>query len=222
MDAPRVDLYTVIHKMLRAELFAAAQMIASTNFADSTARAALVAKLRETMGFIEEHGEHEDGFVDPVLAKCGPELAAHVQASHEKLNADGAKILGMVAEIEAAEGAAAVGLGAGLHAVFSAFLGEYLSHMAVEEGPVNQCLWDHHSDDELAAVRGALQGSIPPPRFAQFFVKMMPSMNHQERVGMLTGMKLGAPPPVFEALSGLAQQALGDEGWSEIARELPG
>ena len=37
--------------------------------------------------------------------------------------------------------------GATLHTAFSTFLPEYLSHMAVEEGAVNQCLWDHQSDD---------------------------------------------------------------------------
>ena len=51
---------------------------------------------------------------------------------------------------------------------------------------------------------------------------MMPAMNHQERVGMLTGIKLGAPAPAFEALSGLAREVLGEQIWSEVASELPG
>jgi hypothetical protein len=221
MNAPRVDLYTVIHKMLRAELFASAQQIANTNFADPESRATLIANIRETMGFIDEHGQHEDQFVDPVLAKCAPDLAASVQSDHEQLHASGEAILALATEIEASEGAGAIALGARLHAMFSLFLAEYLSHMVVEEGPVNQSLWEHHSDEELAMVRGELQGSIPPPRFAQFFVKMVPTMNHQERVGMLTGIKLGAPAPAFEALSGMARDVLGEQGWAEVARELP-
>ena len=38
---------------------------------------------------------------------------------------------------------------------------------------------------------------------------------------MLGGMKMGAPPAVFEALSAIAQNVLGEAGWAEVAKELP-
>jgi hypothetical protein len=63
--------------------------------------------------------------------------------------------------------------------------------------------------------------SIPPPRFAEWFALMVPAMNLQERIGVLTGMKLNAPPPVFDAMSGIARQAMDDEAWHRVERALP-
>ena len=59
MTAPRVDLYGIIHKTLRVELFETGARLARTNFADPDERGALIAAFNETMGFIEEHGGHE-------------------------------------------------------------------------------------------------------------------------------------------------------------------
>jgi hypothetical protein len=94
-------------------------------------------------------------------------------------------------------------------------------HMSCEETEVNETLWAHYTDDELADIRGRLQGSIPPPRFAEWFALMVPAMNLQERIGVLTGMKLNAPPPVFEAMSGVAKEAIGEEAWAQVAGALP-
>ena len=196
-------------------------MIARTDFADPTQRGALSRRLKQTMDFIEEHGGHEDSFVEPSVRAADPELASRVALDHRTLTMQGRAMMDMLANLEGSGGDDAVQVGARLHVAYSAFLGAYLTHMSVEEREVNQALWAHHTDDELAQVRGALQGSIPPPRFAEWFVLMVPAMNHQERVGMMTGMKMNAPAPVFEAMSALAEEALGAESWAKVAAALP-
>ncbi len=60
-----------------------------------------------------------------------------------------------------------------------------------------------------------------PPRFAEWFALMVPAMNLQEQIGVLTGMKLNAPPPVFDAMSGVAKEAIGEEAWAQVAGALP-
>ena len=222
MTAPRVDLYGIIHKMIRAELFNTAALIARTNFASAEERGHALETLGTTMGFLDEHNGHEDNYVAPALQAANADLAAQVAAEHVALDGQCKCIAEVMENLGGAEGDAAVGAGALLHRAFSEFCGAYLTHLSVEEGAVNAALWAKYSDEELVQIRTELQGSIPPPRFAQWFARMVPAMNLQERVGVLTGMKMNAPPPVFEAMSGVAKEAIGADAWAEVEAALPG
>lgn len=221
MAAPRVDLYGIIHKMLRVEFFQTASLIGATNFADPQTRAETAALFGRTKAFLDEHGGHEDDFVEPSVREVNPDLAARLEKDHIGLDAQLESLAELLGQIEETEGEAAVGLGAQLHKGYSDFIGAYLMHMSCEETEVNETLWAHYTDDELAGIRGRLQGSIPPPRFAEWFALMVPAMNLQERIGVLTGMKLNAPPPVFDAMSGVAKEAIGEEAWGQVAGALP-
>lgn len=221
MSPSRVDLYGIIHKMLRVEIFDTATRIASANFADAAERAGVVSVFHNLAGFLDEHAEHEDTFVEPALRRADPVLADRVAAEHAQLDERFRAIADRVSGLETVGAEEAVGLGAHLHRDFSAFTGAYLTHMAIEEGEVNEVLWARYSDEELAGIRAELQASIPPERFAEWFARMVPAMNFQERAGVLTGIKQDAPPPVFEALSGVAREALGEAAWAEVEAALP-
>ena len=218
---PRVDLYCIIHKTLRNMLFDTARCIAEANFEDSASKAHALEKLDTTLGFLEEHNGHEDDFVDPVIAAVDSGLSERIHAEHNELHEHMVTLRQLGGELGGADGPTAVGLGARLHLTFSVFMAGYLSHMATEEVEANQVLWEHKSDPELVEVRTALQGSIPPERFGQWFTHMVPAMNWQERVGVLSGMKMHAPPHVFDAMSGVARQAIGDDAWAALADALP-
>ena len=221
MAAPRVDLYGIIHKMLRVELFQTASLIGTTNFADPQTRAETAALFGRTKAFLDEHGGHEDDFVEPSVREVNPDLAARLEKDHIGLDAQLESLVELLGQIEETEGEAAVGLGAQLHKGYSDFIVVYLTHMSCEETEVNETLWAHYTDDELVEIRGRLQGSIPPPRFAEWFALMVPAMNLQERIGVLTGIKLNAPPPIFDAMSGVAKEAIGEEAWAQVAGALP-
>jgi len=220
MSMPRVDLYGVIHKTLRHELFSTSRTLATTDFSNPADRDAAAAQLRETLGFIDEHGHHEERFVDQAVRQADPALADRIGAQHEDLDEQGRRLSAMLDEVVSAGPEQAVGLGATLHQAYSAYLGAYLQHMSMEEAEANACLWSAYSDEELGAIRGRLQGSIPPERFAQWFVLMVPAMNLQERVGVLSGMKLVVPPEVYETMCTLARSSLSDHAWQEVSSRL--
>jgi hypothetical protein len=222
MTQPRVDLFGIIHKMVRTELFSTASLIARTNFAGADDRGSTLAAFETTMGFLDEHAVHEDTYVLPALQAADAALAQKIADEHAVLDGQCKAMKDLAANLSNAEGDAAVPLGAQLHRAFSDFCGAYLSHLSVEEGAVNEALWAKFTDDELANVRAELQGSIPPPRFAEWFALMVPAMNLQERIGVLTGMKMNAPPPVFEAMSGVARKSIGEDAWAKVAAALPG
>jgi hypothetical protein len=186
MNPPRVDLYGVIHKALRVELFETATLIARTNFADPDDRSATIAAYRNTMGFVSEHGTHEDTFVNTAVESASPGLAADVVAQHEEIEALSASLDELVSELEASSGMAAIAAGARLHRAYSDFLAVYTGHMKLEEGAVSDALWSAYDDEQLAGIRTELQASIPPPRFAEWFARMTAAMNHQ--AGCLSGV----------------------------------
>jgi hypothetical protein len=115
MAAPRVDLYGVIHKMLRVELFQTASVIATTNFADLQTRAKTAVLFRRTKTFLDEHGGHEDTFVEPSVREVNPDLAARLERDHVGLDTQLEALAELLGRIEETEGEAAVGLGAQLH-----------------------------------------------------------------------------------------------------------
>ncbi len=210
MQPPRVDLYVTVHKGLRARLFDTCIELARCDFGSaSDARAALDA-YRRTVGFLHEHHEHEDTHVATLIAPLPGELLASITQQHEAVDAS-------IAELDALADA---GGGAPLVARFQRFLVEYLAHMQHEETVVLPALWARYSDDELAAVRGRVQGSIPPARFMEWMELMLPALNLDERAGMLGGMKAAAPPPVFEAASAVAARVLGTARWSAVQARL--
>jgi hypothetical protein len=221
MNQPRVDLYGIIHKALRSQLFETGIRVSRTNFADPAERSDTIAAYRRTMAFVNEHGGHEDSYVEPVLRRVSPALADDVSAQHGDIESLAAALDDQVAELEGSAGLEAVAAGARFDRAYCGFLAAYTAHMEVEEGPVNDAMWSAYSDDELVAVRTELQASIPPPRFAEWFAIMTSAMNHQERVGVLSGVKMGAPPDVFAGLSAVTRTSIGDEAWAAVEAQLP-
>ena len=104
MAAPRVDLYGIIHKVLRTELFQTATLVGNTNFADRQTRAATAARFRRTKAFLDEHSGHEDDFVEPAVREVNSDLSARLTKDHEGLDAQLGSLAELLDRIEEAEG----------------------------------------------------------------------------------------------------------------------
>jgi hypothetical protein len=207
MQIPRVDLYTTVHKGLRARLFDTAVELARCDFAARADADIAFDAYRRTAGFLREHHEHEDAHVESLLPEDVRSAVAKQHAAAESA----------LAELDALATAAD---GPGLLARYTRFLVEYLDHMQVEETVVMPALWARYTDAELGAVRGRIQGAIPPARFTEWMELMLPAMNLDERAGMLGGMRANAPPPVFEAASAVAARVLGTARWNALRARL--
>lgn len=216
--APRLDLYSGIHKGIRANMYETALLLSRTNFADDNERGQALTAVRTTLGFLDEHLVHEDTYVAPVLAEIAPDLAPTLAGQHTDHERCSAELKATVARLH--EGAGdPLAEGAGLCAQFNALVAEQTEHMNLEESRANEVLWANRTDEQLAEIRGAIQGSIPPERFGEFLAIMLPNMNYHELTGMLGGIKTMAPPPVFEVVSGIARDTLGDR-WAAIEAAL--
>lgn len=217
MQPPRIDLYGTVHKGLRARLFDLCVELARCDFTNRSERAIALEAYRRAAGFLREHHEHEERFIDPLIRTLAPEILATVTQQHVLADAALAELDVLSAAIE---GANASAQGSAMLARYLSFLVDYLQHMQQEETVVLPALWQRYPDSELAMVRGQLQASIPPPRFGEWMEIMLPAMNTDERVGMLGGMKAHAPPHVFDAVAAVAARVLGTASWDALQARL--
>jgi hypothetical protein len=215
MSEPRHDLYTAIHKGIRARLFDTASRLEGCNFADPASRTETLTYVRATLAFLDEHAHHEDEFVQPRLADASPDLAKRLGDAHGLVHQSGRIVEKLAAAIEAADAEVAVGRGPELCHAFNVYVSQQLHHMNDEETLANTALWQAFTDEQLRELHGTLQASIAPPRFAEWMTLLLPALNYQECVGMLAGMRAGAPPEVFQMVMGVGREVVGTR-WAEI------
>jgi len=219
MNAPRHDLYTAIHKAIRARIFETSARLSACNFADAGDKRTTLDHVRDTLAFLEEHAGHEDQFVQPRLADANPQLSGRVAEAHQLVEQTAATVARLASAIAEASTELAVERGPELSRSFNLLAGQHLAHMHEEETLVNAALWQAYTDEQLRELHGALQASIAPTRFAEWLRLMLPALNLQELIGVLGGMRAGAPPEVFESVVALGRETVG-ERWAEVERAL--
>jgi hypothetical protein len=218
--APRHDLYAAVHKGLRSCMGETLAAVGRMDPADATDVAAALGQLRGLLELCSFHLEHENRFLHPALEARSPGASARTGEDH--IGHEEA-IDELTAEIGAVERAAAGARPAAAHRLYlrlARFVAENLEHMHVEETANNAVLWSCYTDAELLGIERALIGAIPPPKMAAFLRWMIPAMSHDQRVGMLAGMRQGAPAEVFAGVLALAQNRLPARDWEKLATAL--
>ncbi len=215
-----VDLYRDIHKGIRAELFAVTLTAASIDPANCADRAALAAHVASIRGVLESHAEHEDVVIEPVLLEHAPVLAELVAADHERFEPQFARLSDVAAEFVDVAAADARRLGHLLHLDLAAFTSAYLAHQDCEERVVMPTLERAIGPDGCGALHAAIVSSIAPDEMARSLAFMLPAMNVDDRVELLSGIRMGAPAEAFAAVVDLARSVLAPADATALARRL--
>jgi hypothetical protein len=216
--APRVDLYAAVHKGLRAMMADTLAWLGRVDPRDSEDLAPCLAQLDELLLVCRAHLEDENVLVHPALERARPGTTTRIAGEHEHHEE---AISALCAELEAVRGAVDPTAGIGrLYRRLALFVAENLEHMQFEETVHNEVFWASYTDAELLAIQERIIASIPPATMAIFQRWMIPAVSHAERVGMLTGMRASAPPPVFAATLGLARAHLSARDYAKLAQAL--
>lgn len=177
----RVDLFSTIHKGVRAMLFDLSATAARADVTSTASVDELVAHVDRVLSFLDEHAGLEDQFIFPVVRTLDPLLADELAADHRGLDA-------VQREVELAAHALALTdlsqrpvVGAQLIRVVNHLIAVQLLHMNREETEVNATLWAGLSDVELGAMRARIGSHIPSDRMAQWVAILEPAMNPVER-----------------------------------------
>ena len=218
--AQRVDLYTPIHKALRAFMSATLHDIGRMDAADDAEVAAALAQTRSLLEICQGHLEKENAFVHTAMDARRPGWAAHTAAEHIGHEQSLRELAVAVDAVAAATGAARAAAALKLYRHLALFVAENFEHMHSEETAGNALLWATHTDAELLAIHGALLASIKPPEMAVALRWMIPALNHAERVAMLRGMQHDAPAPVFQSVLRIAREHLAPRDWEKLTAAL--
>ena len=173
------------------------------------------------MDLLHEHAVNEDNIIFPEIADEEPQMIEVLNEEHKKLEAKLNSILALIEKIEHANSIEErMLIGNSLNSLFNDFIADYLAHMNHEESTVLEASLKYLTDEELIAIRTRIQSNVPPDRYKVWMNWMLKSLNNFELIGLLSGMKAGAPPQVFENVVGVAQTVIEKEKWSKIKSQL--
>jgi hypothetical protein len=215
-----VDLYRDIHKGIRAELFAITSTAGSIDPASELDRVALADHVTSVAAVLEMHAHHEDAFLDPVLEVHFPDLAEQITSDHERLEAVVARITDLADSTVTAPGPDQRRLAHLLYLDLARFTSQYLAHQDLEERVVMPQLERAIGVEQCGGLHGAIVGSIPPDDLARSLAFMLPAMNVEDRMEMLGGIRMAAPPEAFDAIVGLARSVLQPADFAALATRL--
>lgn len=177
----RIDLFTTVHKGLRALLFGTAQMAARAEFALPAEAAAVAAAILRLLGFLEEHAQHEEAEVLPLLARISPELAADLRSDHARDHGRERELARLANRLGRATESERISIGRRINDQLGLLIAEQLRHMEREELLANRVLWAHHDDEALAALHRRILQRIAPARLAEWLEILMPAVSRPER-----------------------------------------
>ena len=183
------DFFREVHKGLRGMLFDLTEAAGAANYDVPAERNRIVSGVFAAVEMLHSHHGHEDTFVQPLLERYAPRLAAIVASGHEEVESDLVEIELVADKLVGADAPESIAAGLQLYHTLALFTARYLAHMGLEEGDVMRSLRDALSVAELFEIDMALRAAVPPPILLRFAAIMLPAMNAEERTSMLGGLR---------------------------------
>ncbi len=214
--APRYDLYTGIHKGLRAWMSDVLMLAGRMDPFDATELDEFAGKLRALLRVCRKHIEHENKYVHGAMERAIPGTSGEVVAEHVHHEEEIARIETALTGLERAEWTARPAAAQGLYRRLALFVAENFVHMNREETAHNAVLWSTYTDLELAEIEQTIVASLSPDEMAEILRRMVPAISAPERAAMFTGMRLNAPGEVVDQLLAIVKPHLSNRDWIKL------
>lgn len=216
----RLDLYTPIHKALRAFLSDTLVRVGSLDTGHPQERADTCAQVLALLELMHSHLSHENAFVHAALESRSPGASADVAREHEH-HLESIADLGVLARaLRDADALHAGQLALRLYRHLADFTAENFVHMREEETLVNARLWSLFSDQELTELHDRLMASIAPDEMARTLRWLVKGLSVPELTGLFGGIRDTAPAPVFVALFDIARAHMPPARLARLAGSL--
>ncbi len=220
MSKPRINMYAGIHKALRNFMSDTQNRLSRTDAADNEDVQGALAQVRELLGLMRKHLQHEHDFVHPAMNARRPGSAQVAEGDHDHHDWAIDKLLALCDHCATAIGSARFQHLEHLHLQLSVFIGENLVHMNLEETEHNAVLWDCYTDEELHAIHDRILAAVAPEEMQLVMRWMIPALNPAERAGMMMGMRAGMPPPAFEGILALTRSLVSPREMQKLEAAL--
>jgi hypothetical protein len=212
----RIDLFTNVHKGLRKAMFDLSYLAGRTDYNDVKQLEELKSAFDEVFSFLHKHGYNEDNHMLPLLDTKVPGASQHDMEDHVEIEK---KIASLTDEMHGLssipQGGERIPAGYKFYLNLNKFISEYLLHMHEEETVTTGLFYDNFSDEELSVILPKIISSSKPEDLLTSAKYMIPSMNDDERLFLLGGMKK-APEEFFNKIKEIAKKKLSEEEYNKL------
>ena len=218
--APRMDMYASIHKALRAFMADTLLGLGRMDVEDDLEFAHTCDRVMQLLDLCRAHLHHENQFVHAAMEARQPGSSQSIAGEHVEHEQAIVALADGVNHLMACAKPARAAATLALYRQLALFVADNFQHMHTEETVHNSALWAAYSDAELIGIHDALVATIPPAEMMLVMRWMLPQLNAPERLGVMQGMRAGAPAPVFEEMLTGTQGLLNQRDWAKLARGL--
>ena len=217
----REDLFTLIHKALRALLYDLGLKLQTNDFSDKIATLELLPRIPHDLEICTRHAEDEERFIFPDMRDLEPELIATLEKEHQEIEALGSVVVGIMGEVDAQEDPdELMAAGIRLNQSFNEYIAVFLKHLNFEEEAILPASQEHFSYERLQAMRAAIMESHSPEQNIDITGWILRSANNNELAHTLMGMKAsGMPPEILEGIMSYARDTVGEERFEDIRQK---
>jgi hypothetical protein len=218
--APRMDMYSGIHKAMRACMADTLLGLGRMDTDDDLEFAHACDRVMQMLEMCRTHLHHENRFVHAAIEAREPGACAAVEAEHAEHEAAIAALADGISLLLACARPARAAAAQAAYRQLALFIAHNFEHMHEEETAHNRVLWAHYSDEELARIHDALVASVPPHEMMATARWLVPFMSPAERTAVLSDMQQHAPAPVLAAVLAHVQSHLTQSEWAKLTRSL--
>jgi len=216
----RYNIYLNIHKALRALMGETLVAVGRLDADDDNDVAVVLEQVRALHAILAMHLEHENRFLHPALEARQPGSSADTARDHVQHECALRALRQAIDAVAGSRGPARAVATLRLYRQLALFVAENFEHMNVEETQNHAVLCTNYTDAEVHGIEGALVATLSPESATAVMRWMIPSVNHAERLALLTGMRQGAPKEVFEGVLAIAKSYLSARDWDKLALAL--
>jgi hypothetical protein len=216
----RPDLFTPGHRALRAMLYDTALKVQTADFSEKEKAKAALDNLETCLSWFEAHHHLEEKLIFPDARRFVPEIVDKLLSQHQEFMKKLISARDLGNTIRGIDHAGeAVDAGGRLNKLADDLFAYFLSHLVYEEASILPATWENYTDPELMAIQSSVQADMTMEQIREWNGWFFPAQNDPDLAGMFKGLKMSAPPPVFEAMSRAAEAALGAERWGVVVRK---
>ena len=198
----------------------------TTDFTDERATDVMVSKLKQDPAstsspciicLLHEHAGLEDQYVFPDVRAFEPRMVDTLLEEHREVVRRITAVWKIADELKTLRNRhERIEMGDKLNRKANDLFAFYLTHLNGEEATIVPAMWKHFTDEQIVAMQANVIESLTPERSAQWNSWLFPSLNTNELAGMFMELKKGAPPPVFQDMTRIAEKALGKDRWTAV------
>jgi len=219
---PRIDLYTNIHKGQRRRFFNISNQAGTLDYTDPKALDTLYDEIISFREHMRRHANTEEKFIHPILSQRVPSGALRLEQDHKVMHQRFDDIVSQLTAIKSLspDFERRSELVLEFYRSWSRFTSFYFMHINREEEQAMPTLWKVCTDQELASLFKSILSSQGQEELTGDFKMMLPAMNLQEQVDLLSAGRATIPPEVYQSSLKLAQSVLGPNEWAALKTKL--